>query len=219
MKVLSLNCGSSSVKYMLYDWDVKDIMARGMVERIAIGGSACIHEVRGEEQIRIDHECPDHATAVKLIIDTLTHQKYGVIKDNSDIDAVGHRVVHGGERFAKSVGISNEVLQIFKDLAGLAPLHNPPNILGIEAAQGLMPKIPHVAVMDTAWHQTLLPPQYIYALPYEWYQKYGIRRYGFHGTSFLYVAKRAAVLLGKDPFTCNIISLHIGNGASVNKER
>jgi len=216
MRVLTLNCGSSSVKYMLYDWENRTIMAKGVVERIAMGGSFCVHEVRDRDRARVQHECPEHATAVKLIIDTLTHSRHGVISDISNIAAVGHRVVHGSEKFTKSVIIDKEALQTFKDLAGLAPLHNPPNIMGIEAAQRLMPEVPHVAVMDTAWHQTLLPPQYIYAVPYEWYEKYGIRRYGFHGTSLLYVAKRAAVLLGKDPFTCNIISLHVGNGVSAN---
>jgi acetate kinase len=216
MKVLTLNCGSSSVKYMLYDWDKKETMAKGMVERVTISGSFCMHQVGGKDKVRIDYECPNHATAIKLIMDKLTDPKCGVIKDVSDIAAVGHRVVHGGEKFSKSVIINDEVLQTFKNLADLAPLHNPPNILGIEAAQRLMPNIPHIAVMDTAWHQTLLPPQYIYAIPYEWYEKYGIRRYGFHGTSLLYVSKRAAVLLNKDPFRCNIVSLHIGNGVSAN---
>lgn len=216
MKVLSLNCGSSSVKYQLYDWDKKEIMAKGIVERVTIGGSFCTHEAKGKDKIRIDQECPDHATAIKLIMDALTHPDFGVLRDISEIAAVGHRVVHGGESFAKSVIINDEALQTFKDLAGLAPLHNPPNILGIEAAQKLMPKIPHAAIMDTAWHQTLLPPQYMYAVPYEWYENHKIRRYGFHGTSLLYVAKRAAVLLGSDPFECNIVSLHIGNGVSAN---
>jgi acetate kinase len=201
---------------MLYDWDNKIIMAKGVVERVTVGGSFCEHQVSGKEKIKFYYECPDHATAIKLVIDTLKHPEYGVIKDVRDISAVGHRMVHGGEKFVKSVIINDEVLKTFKDLADLAPLHNPANILGIEAARKLMPNIPHIAVIDTAWHQTMLPQQYIYALPYEWYEKYRIRRYGFHGTSLLYVAKRAAVLLGKDPFECNIISLHIGNGASAN---
>lgn len=214
MKVLSLNCGSSSVKYLLYDWVEKNIMAKGIVERVGIGGSFCIHEVGRKGKTKIRHECVDHAAAIKLIIDALTCPKYGVVRSVSDISAVGHRVVHGGEEFTESVIIDDNVLHTFKGLADLAPLHNPPNIQGIEAAQRLMPKIPHVATLDTAWHHTMSKPQYIYALPYEWYKKYGIRRYGFHGASLFYVAERAAVLLNKKTTGCNLILLHIGNGAS-----
>lgn len=216
MIILCLNCGSSSAKYRVYDWDNKTTLATGIVERVTVGGSFCVHEIPGKEQIKIQHDCKDHKEAIKLVIDTLTNSEYGVIKDLSSITAVGHRVVHGGEKFAKSVVITPEVLNTFKELADLAPLHNPPNILGIEAAQELMPKIPHMAIMDTAWHQTMPKHVYTYALPYEWYEKYGVRRYGFHGTSFLYVAKRAAVLMEKDPFECNFIACHIGNGVSVN---
>lgn len=216
MLILSLNCGSSSAKYNLYDWDKQEPLAAGIVERVTVGKSFCVYEVPGKEKKTINHECPDHQEAIKLIIETLTHKEYGVIEDLKKISAVGHRVVHGGEKFAKSVRITEEVLQTFKELAGLAPLHNPPNIMGIEAAQKVLPNIPHVAVMDTAWHQTMPDSSYIYALPYEWYEKYKIRRYGFHGTSFLYVAKRVAVLLGKSPFACNMVMCHIGNGVSIN---
>ncbi len=216
MLVLSLNCGSSSVKYRLYDWDKKAILTSGVVERVTVGGSFCIHEVPGREKVRIEHDCPDHREAIKLVSDTLPHPKYGVIEDLSSISAVGHRVVHGGEKFAKSVIITDEVLAAFRELSHLAPLHNPPNILGIKAARDLMPGIPHMAIMDTAWHQTMPSYAYIYALPYEWYEKYGVRRYGFHGTSLLYVAKRGAVLLEKDPFDCNLVTCHIGNGVSLN---
>lgn len=221
MKILTLNCGSSSVKYMLYDWDKRWILARGIVERVTVGGSFCRHEKYGEGEVRIERECPDHGVAIKLILDLLLgrcpgYERYGVISDLSEISAVGHRVVHGGEKFTKSVIIDDEVLKTFKELFDLAPLHNPPNVMGIEAAMKLLPDVPHMAVMDTAWHQTIQPPQYIYALPYEWYERYRIRRYGFHGTSLLYVAKRAAVLLGKDPFEVNLISLHVGNGVSAN---
>jgi len=216
MLVLSLNCGSSSVKYRLYDWDRKSILTTGVVERVTIGDSLCTHEVPGREKVRIKHNCPNHREAIKLVLDTLQHPEYGVIDDLSIISAVGHRVVHGGERFAKSVLITDEVLVAFKQLYDLAPLHNPPNVLGIEAAQELMPGIPHIAIMDTAWHQSMPAFSYIYALPYEWYERYGVRRYGFHGTSLLYVAKRAAVLLEKDPFDCNLVSCHIGNGVSLN---
>ena len=216
MIILSLNCGSSSVKYQLYNWDKKEIIAKGIVERVTIGDSFCVHEVNHQDKITLKHDCPTHKEAIKLIMDTLTHPEYGAIEDLSAISAIGHRVVHGGEKFSKSVIINQEVLKTFKEIAGLAPLHNPPNIMGIEAAMELLPHIPHMAIMDTAWHQTMPPYVYTYAVPYEWYEKYGIRRYGFHGTSLLYVAKRAAVLLNKDPFECNLISCHIGNGVSIN---
>ncbi len=216
MKILSLNCGSSSAKYMVYDWDKKEIMCKGIIERVTIGGSFCVHEVTGRDAVKIEHDCPTHKEAVHLILDLLVSPEHGVLESVKEINAVGHRVVHGGEKFAKSVIINDEVLNAFKELQDLAPLHNPPNILGIEAAQSLLPDIPHMAVMDTAWHQTMQPPQYIYAVPYEWYEKYRVRRYGFHGTSLLYVSKRAAVLLGKDPFEVNLICLHIGNGVSAN---
>jgi len=216
MIILSLNCGSSSVKYQLYDWNKKEIIAKGIVERVTIKNSKCIHEVNNKEKIVLKHDCPNHKEAIKLIINTLIHPEYGAINNLYDISAVGHRVVHGGEKFSKSVIINEDVLKAFKELIGLAPLHNPPNIMGIEAAMEILPDIPHMAIMDTAWHQTMPPYVYNYAVPYEWYEKYGIRRYGFHGTSLLYVAKRAAVLLNKKPFKCNLISCHIGNGVSIN---
>lgn len=216
MYILTLNCGSSSVKYMLYDWEKKLPLVKGIVERVMVGGSFCVHSPHGRDSVKIEHECPTHKEAIKLITDLLVHPQYGVIDDVKEIDAVGHRMVHGGEEFARSVLIDEKALDTFRRLSDLAPLHNPPNIIGVEAAKELLPNVPHVAVMDTAWHQTMPPSSYIYALPYEWYQKYKIRRYGFHGTSLLYIAKRAAVLLGKDPFETNIVSLHIGNGASAN---
>ena len=216
MRILCLNCGSSSVKYRLYDWKKQEALATGVVERVTVGGSFIAHEASGREKLVIKRECPDHKTAIKLVMDTLTHAEHGVIPDTKGIAAVGHRVVHGGEKFAKSVLIDAEAIDAFKKISALAPLHNPPNIMGIEAAQELMPGIPHVAIMDTAWHQTMPAYSYIYALPYPWYEKYGVRRYGFHGTSFLYNAKRAAVLLKKDPFQCNLVICHIGNGASIN---
>lgn len=216
MIILSLNCGSSSVKYQLYDWAKKEIIAKGVVERVTVGDSFCVHEMNNKEKITLKYNCPTHKEAIRLIIETLTNPEHGAITKLSDISAIGHRVVHGGERFAKSVLIDKEILEAFKELAVLAPLHNPPNIMGIEAAMELLPDIPHAAIMDTAWHQTMPPHVYMYAVPYEWYEKYKIRRYGFHGTSLLYVAKRAAVLLDKDPFECNLISCHIGNGVSIN---
>ncbi|MBN1940246.1 MAG: acetate kinase [Candidatus Aminicenantes bacterium] len=216
MIVLSLNCGSSSAKYRLYDYDKKETLATGIVERVGIGKSFIQQAGLGREPIKIDHDCANHKDALKLIIDTLLDPKAGVLDDLKKISAVGHRVVHGGENFKKSVVIDAHSLETFKSLYSLAPLHNPPNVLGIEAAMEVLPGIPHMAIMDTAWHQTMPAHAYMYALPYEWYEKYGVRRYGFHGTSFLYVAKRAALLLGKDPFKTNLICLHIGNGVSAN---
>lgn len=216
MIILCLNCGSSSVKYRLYDWDRKETIASGVVERVGLDGSFCTHEVPGQAKVKIELECPNHREAIKFVVDILTSPESGVIKDLSLISAVGHRVVHGGERFAKSVIINDAVLMSFKELISLAPLHNPPNILGIEAARELLPDVPHMAIMDTAWHQTMPEHVFMYALPYQWYEKYKIRRYGFHGTSFIYVSRRAAVLLGKDPFKCNLVICHIGNGVSLN---
>ncbi len=216
MKILSLNSGSSSVKYMVFNWETKKVLAKGIVERVKLGGAFCVHEVPGKPKMKVERECPDHEDAIALIEEMLVHPEHGVLESLSEISAVGHRVVHGGEKFARSVVVNEEVLQTFKDLSDLAPLHNPPNVQGIEAAKKLMPEVPHIAVLDTAWHQTMQPTQFIYAVPYEWYTKYGIRRYGFHGTSLLYVAKRAAALLGKAPSECNLISLHVGNGVSAN---
>jgi acetate kinase len=214
MDILALNCGSSSVKYQLYDWHKKEVIAKGMVERVTIGDSFIIHEVPGRDTYREEYECPDHKVAIHLIIKILTDKKYGVVNDMSQISAVGHRVVHGGEKFTCSVEISESVLDAIKAVQHLAPLHNPPNISGIEAAQSVLPDVPHIAIFDTAFHQTMPEHAYTYPLPYEWYEKYGVRRYGFHGTSHLYVSKRAAVMLGKDPKECNIITMHIGNGVS-----
>lgn len=214
MDILALNCGSSSVKYQLFDWARKEVVAKGMVERVIIGDSFIIHEVPGRETYREESECPDHQVAVDLIIRTLTNPEHGVLKDIRSISAVGHRVVHGGEKFTRSVLIDELVLDAVKEVQHLAPLHNPPNIAGIEAAQAVLPDVPHVAIFDTAFHQTMPSHAFLYPLPYDWYQKYGVRRYGFHGTSHLYVSKRAAVILGKDPRDTNIITMHIGNGVS-----
>jgi len=216
MVILTLNCGSSSVKYQVYDWDKKTALATGIVERVTQGGSFIKHKARGKEEYKLEHDCPDHKVAIELIMSTLVDKNVGAIDSIDQIKAVGHRVVHGGEKFSKSVRITPEVLHTFEQIQSLAPLHNPANITGIKAAQAVLPKVPHCAIMDTAWHQTMPPSSYIYALPYEWYTKYGVRRYGFHGTSFLYTAKRAAVLLGKDPFKVNLVIAHIGNGSSIN---
>jgi len=216
MIILTLNCGSSSAKYQVYNWETKDILAVGIVEKVTIGGSFIKHEAKGKEEVVINHDCPTHTDAVDLIIKTLTSKDIGVISDMSIIKAVGHRVLHGGMKFTKSVIVDDAAMAAFNEVKDLGPLHNPANIMGIEAAQKVLPHVPHCAIMDTAWHQTMPPESYMYAVPKEWYEKYQARRYGFHGTSFLYTAKRAAVLLGQDPFKTNVIICHIGNGASVN---
>ncbi|MBJ6750127.1 acetate kinase [Geomonas anaerohicana] len=214
MDILALNCGSSSVKYQLFDWDKKVVVAKGMVERVVIGDSFILHEVPGRETYREDSDCPDHKTAVDLILRTLTSPSHGVLRDIKQIAAVGHRVVHGGEKFTKSVLIDDEVLAAVTEVQHLAPLHNPPNIAGIEGAMAVLPDVPQIAIFDTAFHQTMPEHAYLYPLPYEWYEKYGVRRYGFHGTSHLYVSKRIAAILGKPANQCNVITMHIGNGVS-----
>lgn len=219
MIILTLNCGSSSVKYRLYDWDKQEGVASGVVERVTQEGSSIEHTAQGKEEYVHEHPCPDHREAIQLIMDTIVHPEHGAISDITDIKAVGHRVVHGGEEFKKSVIVDDDVLQTFRDIQHLAPLHNPANIMGIEAARAILPDVPHCAIMDTAWHQTMPKSSFLYATPYSWYTDYGVRRYGFHGTSFLYTAKRAAVLLGKDPFETNLIIAHVGNGASINAVR
>jgi acetate kinase len=214
MKILALNCGSSSVKYQLFDWENKSVVAKGIVERVGIGDSFIVHEAPGRETYRDEYECHDHNTAINLVLNTLVSKERGVIEDLNEISAIGHRVVHGGEKFKSSVLINDEVIKAIEDVQHLAPLHNPPNLAGIRAAKEILPNVPHVAIFDTAFHQTMPKHAYIYAVPYEWYEEYGVRRYGFHGTSHLYVSKRAAALLKKDAKDCNIITMHIGNGVS-----
>jgi acetate kinase len=216
MVILTLNCGSSSVKYQLYDWERKLVIARGIVERVNTKDSFIKHETLGKAERKADVPCPTHREAIELVTRFLLDPVHGAISDLSVIKAVGHRVVHGADRFSKSTVIDPSVLAIFREVSDLSPLHNPANIMGIEAAQAVLPDIPHCAIMDTAWHQTMPAHAYTYAVPYEWYRRYRVRRYGFHGTSFLYVAKRAAVLLGKKPKETNLILLHIGNGVSAN---
>jgi acetate kinase len=212
--ILALNCGSSSVKYNLYNWTDKAVVAKGIVERVTTAGSVIVHEVPGCADYRKEQDCPDHRTAIGLIIRTLLEPPCGVLKDICQISAVGHRVVHGGEKFTRSVRIDEEVLSAIRQVQHLAPLHNPPNIAGIEAVGKVLPEVPNVAIFDTAFHQTMPDYAYVYPLPYEWYENHGVRRYGFHGTSHLYVSKRAAVLLGKKAKDCNLITMHIGNGVS-----
>ncbi|MDR1325557.1 MAG: acetate kinase [Treponema sp.] len=216
MVILTLNCGSSSAKYQVYDWDAKDVLAVGIVEKVTLGGSFITHKVKGKAEFTTKHDCPTHTDAVELIIKTLTDPERGVIKSMDTIGAVGHRVLHGGNKFTKSAIVDDAAMAAFNEVRDLGPLHMAANIMGIEAAKKVLPNVPHCAIMDTAWHQTMPPESYLYALPYEWCEKYGVRRYGFHGTSFLYTAKRAAVLLGKDPFKTNLIIAHLGNGSSIN---
>lgn len=214
MVILTLNCGSSSAKYQVYDWENKEVLANGVVERVGQADSLITHKAKGEKT-EITSPCPTHKEAIELIMKTITDPGTGVISDMSVIGAVGHRVLHGGDKFTKSVIITPEVLETFREVQDLGPLHNPANIMGIEAAQKVIPNVPHCAVMDTAWHQTMPDFAYMYAIPREWYEKYHARRYGFHGTSFLYTSKRAAVLLHRKPADTNLIICHIGNGSSV----
>lgn len=215
MKILVVNCGSSSLKYQLLNMSDKSVMAKGLAERIGIKGSRLKHAVPGKDEAIIERELPDHKAALKLIMDILVDGEYGVISDMNEISAVGHRVVHGGEKFTGSVKITDEVIETLRECADLAPLHNPPNIMGIEACKQLMPGVPMVGVFDTAFHQTIPDYAYIYPLPYEYYEKYGVRKYGFHGTSHKYVAQRAACILGRPLEELKIITCHLGNGASI----
>jgi len=215
MKVLVVNCGSSSVKYQLLNMEDESVMARGLAERIGIEGSRLKHQAAEKDEVIIEKPMPDHKTALKLITDVLTDEKTGVIKDMDEIYAIGHRVVHGGEKFSGSVKITDEVIDTLRECSDLAPLHNPPNIMGIEACQQLMPGKPMAGTFDTAFHHTIPDYAYIYPIPYEYYKKYGVRKYGFHGTSHKYVAERAAEIVGKPLESLKIITCHLGNGASI----
>ncbi len=214
MKILVINCGSSSIKYQLIEMDNEKVIAKGLLERIGIDGSRLKHK-KNEEKFVIEKDVKNHKEGLEMIVRTMTDEKTGVIKNLSEIDAVGHRVVHGGERFASSVRINDEVIQEIQANAFLAPLHNPPNIQGIKAAMELLPDVSQVGVFDTAFHQTMPKQSFIYALPYEYYEKYKVRRYGFHGTSHRYVAQRMAKLLNIDIKKSKLITVHIGNGASI----
>jgi acetate kinase len=214
MKVLVINSGSSSIKYQLLNMDNENVLAKGLVERIGIDGSRIVHKVNGEKNI-IEDNIPDHEKGLKMVLDLLVSSDHGVLESLEEIDAVGHRVVHGGERFASSVRINKEVLDTIELMSFLAPLHNPANVMGIKASMELLPNAEQVGVFDTSFHQTMPQTSYLYAIPYEYYEKYKVRRYGFHGTSHRYVAKRTAEVLGKKPEDLKIITCHIGNGASV----
>ena len=214
MNVLVINCGSSSLKFQLINSDSEEVLAKGLCERIGIDGSLT-YQPQGGEKTKTDKAMPTHTEAIQFVIDALTDDKTGVVKSLDEIGAVGHRVVHGGEKFASSVVITDEVMKAIEECNDLAPLHNPANLIGINACQKLMPGTPMVAVFDTAFHQTMPEEAYMYGLPYEYYEKYKVRRYGFHGTSHDFVSKRAAEILGKDRKDLKIIVCHLGNGASV----
>ncbi len=215
MNVLVINCGSSSLKYQLIETDSETVLAKGLCERIGIDGSAITHTPKGGDKVTTTVPMKDHTDAVKLVIEKLTDTNVGVIKSLDEIDAVGHRVVHGGEKFATSVVIDDEVMEAIAECNDLAPLHNPANIIGINACKEVMPGVPMVAVFDTAFHQTMPDKAYMYGIPYEYYEKYKVRRYGFHGTSHDFVSKRAAEILGKKREELNVIVCHLGNGASI----
>jgi len=215
MKVLVINCGSSSLKYQVFDMSNEEVLAKGLVEKIGLPGSFLKHK-RGEDANKtIEAEIPNHEVAIGLVIDALTHAEYGIVKSMDEIGAVGHRVVHAGEKYASSVLINEDVMAALRECIELAPLHNPPNIMGIEVCAKLMPSVKHVGVFDTAFHQTMPKQAYMYALPLSLYEKYGIRRYGFHGTSHRYVSERAAAMLNKPLSETKVITCHLGNGASV----
>ena len=215
MNILVINCGSSSLKYQLIDMDKKEVLAKGLAERIGIEGGRVKYEAVGKDEIVIEEMLDDHKAALKIVLDSLKHEEYGAVKSLDEIDAVGHRVVHGGEAFAESVIIDEKVMQAINDNVEIAPLHNPPNIIGIEACKEIMGDVPMVAVFDTAFHQSIPELNYIYALPYEYYENYKVRRYGFHGTSHQYITERAADMLGKDLNEVNLITCHLGNGSSI----
>lgn len=215
MKILVLNCGSSSLKYQLFDMENESVLAKGLCERIAIDGSLIKHQAEGKEEFTLQAAMSDHNDAISQVIDALLDKEHGVITDISEINAVGHRVVHGGEKFVSSVIIDEKVKEAISECAEIAPLHNPPNLMGIEACEKLMGKTPQIAVFDTAFHQTMPRKAYLYAIPYELYEKYKIRKYGFHGTSHKYVSSRAAGVLNRPIEELKIITCHLGNGASV----
>lgn len=214
MKVLVINCGSSSLKYQLIDSDTEELLAKGICERIMLDG-VLTHQTIGKDKIKIESPMPDHSAATKLVLEMLTDKENGAIDSLSEINAIGHRVVHGGEKFASSAVITDEVLTAIEECNDLAPLHNPANLIGIRACQKLMPGVPQVAVFDTAFHQTMPACAYTYGLPYEYYEKYKVRRYGFHGTSHSFVSKRTAELLGKNIEDTKIVVCHLGSGSSI----
>ena len=215
MNVLVINAGSSSLKYQLFNMETKEVLAKGLCERIGIEGSQLKQKAVGKDEAIVQKAMKDHGDAIHMVIEALVDPNYGVLKSMDEIGAVGHRVVHGGEFFSSSVVIDDEVKRVIEECIELAPLHNPPNIIGIKACEEAMPGVPQVAVFDTAFHQTMPPEAYLYAIPYEFYEKYKIRKYGFHGTSHKYVSQRAAEMLGKPVDDLKIITFHLGNGSSI----
>ncbi len=215
MKILVLNCGSSSVKYMLFNMEEEKVMVKGIIEKIGLKGSYMEYEKEGAPELILEGDILDHQQGIEYILGVMISEKHGCIKSLDEINAIGHRVAHGGEKFTESVLINNDVKKDIGKAAELAPLHNPPNLKGIEAMDSLLPKVPQVAVFDTAFHQTMPDVAYMYAAPYTLYKKYGIRRYGFHGTSYRFVAQRACEKLGVDINTQKIVACHLGNGASI----
>ncbi len=213
MKVLVINCGSSSLKYQLFNMEDHTVLAKGLVERIGLASGMLKHRSANKDKVEISESIPNHKVAVNMMLNALLDEEHGAIKKLEEISAVGHRVVHGAEKFTDSVKITDEVMEVLKECVAIAPLHNPPNIVGIEAARELLPDVPMVGVFDTAFHQTMPPQAYIYGLPYELYKKHSIRRYGFHGTSHKYVSMKAAELLGRQDL--KMVTLHLGNGSSI----
>ena len=215
MNILVINCGSSSLKYQLINSESEEVLAKGLCERIGIDGSCITHQPKGGEKVKTEIAMPTHTQAVAAVIEKLTDEKVGVVKSLAEIDAVGHRIVHGGEKFASSVVIDAEVMKAIEDCNDLAPLHNPANLIGINSCKEIMPDVPMVAVFDTAFHQTMPKKAYLYGLPYEYYEKHKVRRYGFHGTSHDFVSNRVAEIMGRKREDLKIIVCHLGNGASV----
>ncbi len=215
LKILVINCGSSSLKYQLFNMKDQSVLAKGLVERIGLEVGMLKHMPTGKDKIEVSENIPNHKVAVKMMLDALLDKNHGVLKDISEISAVGHRVVHGAEKFFGSVKITDEVMDVLKECVAIAPLHNPPNIVGIEAAREMLPDVPMVGVFDTAFHQTMPQYAYMYGLPYELYEKYAIRRYGFHGTSHCFVSVEAAKMLNKPIEELKMITLHLGNGSSI----
>ena len=215
MNILVINCGSSSLKFQLINSESEEVIAKGLCERIGIEGSCLTYTPKGGEKQKTEALMTDHTAAIKMVLDALTNEKTGVVKDLAEIGAVGHRIVHGGENFSQATIIDDEVIKAIEDCNDLAPLHNPANLIGIQACRALMPNTPMVCVFDTAFHQTMPEKAYLYGIPYEYYEKYKIRRYGFHGTSHSYVSKRAAQVLGANYEDLKLIVCHLGNGASV----
>lgn len=214
MKILVINCGSSSLKYQLIDMTTEEVLVKGLVERISFDGSILTHQKPGMDKVIIKQDMKNHTEAVKLVLEALVNEKYGVVKSMDEISAVGHRVLHGAEAFKEPVIVNEEVIKTIRACIPLGPLHNPANLMGIEACRELMPKTPMVAIFDTAFHQTMPAENYMYAIPYEYYEKYQIRRYGFHGTSHRFVALAAAEMMG-NPKKLNLVTCHLGNGSSV----